>query len=118
MKESGNLKRIYPIRTDSSADYLKHVDETHERRDDCKFCGFRPPNKAHLERHLERDTKNCQYCDFVTCKEVALARHLIDHLQNKVSLLFIFNFINTFVYYFCLCFSVESANLSGRAPMD
>ena len=72
------------IRTDSSADYLRHVDETHERRDDCKFCGFRPPDKAHLERHLERDTKNCQYCDFVTCKEVALARHLIDHLQNKV----------------------------------
>ena len=48
-------------------------------------AGFRPPDKAHLERHLERDTKNCQYCDFVTCKEVALARHLIDHLQNQSS---------------------------------
>ena len=71
------------FRTDSSADYLKHVDDAHERRDDCKYCGFKPPNRAHLEKHLERDTKNCQYCDFVTCKEVALARHLIDHLQNK-----------------------------------
>ena len=81
---TGTSRSINICRTDSSADYLRHVDETHERRDDCKFCGFRPPDKAHLERHLERDTKNCQYCDFVTCKEVALARHLIDHLQNKV----------------------------------
>ena len=106
-----------PIRTDSSADYLRHVDETHERRDDCKFCGFRPPDKAHLERHLERDTKNCQYCDFVTCKEVALARHLIDHLQNKVSgtsLLILFLLCKVIAHHCLSWFSAASASLWGR----